>query len=111
MDHHVRSVVTSALRQRGVDVLTAAEDGTSRLQDPLLLSRSTALGRVLFTQDDDLLAEGTRRLRSGESFAGVIYTKQQRLSDREVVEELELIAGASDPSEWANRIDYLPLKR
>jgi hypothetical protein len=89
MDHHVRSVVTSSLRQRAVDVLTAGEDGSSRLQDPLLLTRSSALGRVLFTQDDDLLAEGTRRLRGGESFAGVIYMKQRRLSDREVVDELD----------------------
>lgn len=102
--------MTNALRHRGIDVLTAAEDGSHRLPDPDLLTRATTLGRVLFTQDDDLLAEGTRRLRAGQPFAGVIYVKQRRLSDQQIIEELTLIAGASDAAEWMNRVDYLPLK-
>lgn len=57
MDVHVRRAVTEGLRLRGVDVLTAQEDGTRRLADPLLLDRANELGRVLFTQDDDLLRE------------------------------------------------------
>jgi hypothetical protein len=55
MDHHVRSEIAMALRQRGVDVLTAEEDGAQRLFDAELLSRATALARVLFSQDRDLL--------------------------------------------------------
>ena len=46
MDHHVPRPVTSGLRLRGVDVLTAAEDGADRLSDPDLLDRGSALGRV-----------------------------------------------------------------
>ena len=57
MDHHVPRAITGGLRLRGVDVLTALEDGASELDDPALLDRAGALGRVLFTQDDDLLAE------------------------------------------------------
>jgi len=53
MDHHVPSAITNGLRLRGVDVLTAHEDGTQRLEDPALLDRAGALGRVLFTRDDD----------------------------------------------------------
>ena len=111
MDHQVRGIVTQGLRSRGVDVLTAEEDGARHLPDPDLLSRATALGRVLFTQDEDFLAEASRRQMTGETFAGVVYTKQQRLSDREAIDALELIAGASDPSEWLNKIEYLPIKR
>ena len=44
------------LRLRGADVLTAYEDGSAELEDPPLLHRTTELGRVLFTQDTDLLA-------------------------------------------------------
>ena len=40
-----------------VDVLTAQRDGTTALHDPALLDRATAFGRVLFSQDEDLLAE------------------------------------------------------
>jgi len=61
MDHHVPRAITVGLRQRGVDVLTAFEDGAHELLDPDLLDRAGVLGRVLFTRDDDLLAEATRR--------------------------------------------------
>jgi len=47
MDVHVRAEVTDGLRARGVDVLTAQEDGTAELDDPELLDHATALGRVL----------------------------------------------------------------
>jgi len=55
LDHHVPAV-SEGLRLRGVDVLTAYEDGSAELEDPPLLHRTTELGRVLFTQDTDLLA-------------------------------------------------------
>jgi predicted nuclease of predicted toxin-antitoxin system len=55
MDQHVPRAITNGLRLRGVDVLTAHEDGTSELDDASLLDRATELKRVLFTQDDDLL--------------------------------------------------------
>ena len=54
MDHHVPSAITAGLRKRGVDVLTAEEDGSARLDDDPLLDRATSLGRVLFSQDQDL---------------------------------------------------------
>ena len=69
MDVHVRRAVTEALRIRGVDVLTAQEDHSSRLSDPDLLSRAQELKRVLFTQDEDLLIEARRRQENQEFFA------------------------------------------
>jgi hypothetical protein len=39
MDVHVRRAVTEGLRMRGVDVLTAQEDGAAELTDTDLLSR------------------------------------------------------------------------
>lgn len=73
MDHHVPRAITNGLRLRGVDVITAAEDGAGELGDPALLERATDLDRVLFTQDDDLLTEATNRQRQGQTFTGVIY--------------------------------------
>lgn len=110
MDHHVNSAITRGLRARGVDVLTAGEDNASRLADPDLLDRATALGRPLFSQDTDLLREGTRRQQTGEHFAGVIYAHQLHVPIGRCIDDLELLAKACDPLEFVNRVEYIPLK-
>src|SRR5579862_2300364 len=109
MDEHVASAITRALRSRGVDVLTAQEDGRESVEDPELLQRATDLGRVLFTQDEDLLIEGTRRQRAGEPFAGVVYAHQLRVPVRVCIEQLELIGLAGDGDEFESQVRFLPL--
>jgi predicted nuclease of predicted toxin-antitoxin system len=99
MDHHVPRAITNGLRLRGVDVLTAHEDGASELGDPALLDRAEELGRVVFTQDDDLLAEATRRQRQELTFGGVIYAHQLRVSIGDCVRDLELIAKVGEPAD------------
>jgi uncharacterized protein with PIN domain len=110
MDVHVRRAVTIGLRLRGVDILTAQEDGTAEFDDPRLLDRAKELGRVLFTQDDDLLKEAARRQETGEGFAGVIYGHQLNVTVGQCIEDLELIAQVTAPKEWVNLVTYLPLK-
>jgi predicted nuclease of predicted toxin-antitoxin system len=73
MDVHLPFAITSGLRLRGVDVLTAQEDGAGELGDPELLNRSSALGRVLVAQDTDFLREAARRYERAIQFAGIIY--------------------------------------
>jgi hypothetical protein len=41
---------TRGLRRRGVNVLTAQEDKTTRLSDPELLRRARELGRIIFSR-------------------------------------------------------------
>ncbi len=109
MDVHVRRAVTDGLRLRKVDVLTAQDDEAAKLDDPELLDRATDLGRVLFSQDDDLLREAKRRQQSGELFSGVIYAHQLNITVGQCIADLELIAKASEPDEWINCTAYLPL--
>jgi predicted nuclease of predicted toxin-antitoxin system len=109
-DVHVRRAISVALRMRGVDLLTAQADGAAELEDPELLDRASGLGRVLFTQDEDLLTEGVRRQRIGESFAGIIYAHQLRVTIGQCINDLELIAKVYDPADIAGRIEHLPLK-
>jgi hypothetical protein len=108
MDHHVPSAITAGLRKRGVDVLTAEEDGSAALEDDPLLDRATSLGRVLFSQDEDLLAIAHQRLLSGREFAGVVYSHQLSISIGQAIRDLELIAKALDPGDMRNRVEYLP---
>ena len=110
MDVHVPRPITRGLRRREVDVLTAQEDGTARWEDAPLLDRATELGRVLFSQDEDLLIEAARRQRTEVPFGGVIYAPQLALSVGQFIDELELLAKAGTPTELANRVHYLPLR-
>ena len=110
MDVHVQAAITFALRHRGVDVLTAQEDHRRRAPDPELLDRATDLGRVIFSRDDDFLVEGVRRQRAGEFFAGIVFANQRLVSIGRCIADLELLALASEPDEFFNRIEFLPLK-
>lgn len=109
MDVHVPRPVTEGLRRLGVDVLTAQEDGARRLPDSELLDRATLLKRVLFSQDDDLLAEAATRQSAGIGFYGVVYVHQQRLAIGQIVSDLHLIAEVCMPDDLAGRVEYLPL--
>ncbi|MDJ0756594.1 MAG: DUF5615 family PIN-like protein [Ardenticatenaceae bacterium] len=109
MDQHVPRAITNGLRARGVDVLTAYEDGSGELGDPELLDRASELGRVLFTQDDDFLTEAAERLQSGQAFYGIIYAHQLRVSIGKCIEDLELIVKVGEPEDLNNTVKYLPL--
>ena len=109
MDVHVRWAVTDGLRRRGVDVLTAQEDASAALDDSALLDRAAILGRVLFSQDDDLLAEARRRQQTGRSFSGVVYAHQLRITVGQTIRDLELVAQVYEPEDLANRVEYLPI--
>lgn len=109
MDQHVLRAITEGLRLRGMDVTTAYEDGASDMDDSELLDRAHELGCVLFTQDDDLLAEATKRQRKGIYFNGVIYAHQLRVSIGTCIHDLEVIAKAGEPEDLANSVQFLPL--
>ncbi len=77
--------------------------------DPALLDRATELGRVLFTQDRDLLAEAMSRQAESRPFAGVLYAHQLLVPIGTCVTDLELIAIAGSPGNLYGRVVYLPL--
>jgi hypothetical protein len=110
MDVHIRRAITNGLLERGINVITAQEDGASRLPDPALLDRATSLGRVLVTGDDDLLMEATRRQRAGDAFSGVVYFRQVEPAIGQRIEELQLLAEVYEPEEFVGRVEFLPLR-
>lgn len=109
MDQQVPRSITLGLRLRNLDVLTAHEDGASEFSDARLLDRARDLGRVLFSQDADLLVEAARRLREGTPFAGLIYGHQMRVTIGGCVRDLELLATLATPADFRNQVVFLPL--
>lgn len=47
--------------------------------------------------------------QEGSMFCGIVYAHQLRITIGRMVDDLELIAGATSPEEWRGRIEYLPL--
>jgi len=110
MDVHVPAAITSGLRLRNIDVLTSQEDGTDRLPDDRLLDRSTEVGRILFSQDDDLLALAAEWQQASTPFNGVIYAHQLSAGIGTLVNDIELVLSCCSARELANCVTYLPLK-
>ncbi len=109
MDVHVNAAITAGLRRRGIEVLMAQEDGSTRFEDTALLDRATELAHVLFSQDDDFLAIARQRQSSGVVFAGLIYGHQLAATVGKYVLDLEVLCKVLDPEDMMNRIEYLPL--
>jgi hypothetical protein len=108
MDVHVPQAVTDQLRSRGVNVLTANEDGCNLLADEDLLERARVLGRVLVTQDIRFKALAEDWQRQGRPFAGLVFAHQLQNTIGQMVRDLELLATACDPDERLNTIEHLP---
>ncbi|HEY9740875.1 MAG TPA: DUF5615 family PIN-like protein [Coleofasciculaceae cyanobacterium] len=109
MDVHVPQAITDQLRRRGIDVLTAIEDGADELPDDELLERVRLLERVLFTQDIRFKAMAQSWQHQSKPFAGLIFGHQLGGTIGQYVKDLELIAQVSEPDEWLNTVQYLPL--
>jgi len=109
MDVHVKAAITAGVRRRGIDVVTVQEDEATRLEDALLLDRAAALNRVLFSQDDDLLAIARARQATGVFFVGLIYGHQFAATIGKYVLDLEVVCKVLDPEYMTNRVEYLPV--
>lgn len=107
-DVHVPMAITRALRRLGFDVLTAQQDQATRFLDPDLLDRVTELGRILFTQDEDFIAEVVRRQRVGQEYATVIYAHQFE-SIGHCISDLEIILETAKDEDIRNGLLRLPL--
>ncbi len=96
MDVHVPRSITEQLRRRGVDVLTAIEDGSNCLDDAALLERAAELRRLLVTQDIRFKARAEAWQASGRNFASLAFAHPLGITIGQFVRDLELISLASN---------------
>jgi hypothetical protein len=109
LDVHVPQAIAEQLERRGVDVLTALQDGTTLCPDDELLDRSTQLHRVLVTFDVRFKVMAEDWQRKGRRFGGLIYAHPLHTSIGQLVKDLELFCKATAVDEWVNAIERLPL--
>ena len=108
-DVHVPGPVVLQLRDRGVQILAATEEGTNELPDHELLALATSFKRVMVTQDIRFKVLAENWQRTGHGFAGLVFAHQRYVSFGQMIFDLELIAKATDPDYWQNRVEQLPL--
>lgn len=108
-DHHIPSSVVRALRLRGVDVLTAAEDGRADASDEELLTRAMGLGRTVVTQDRDFRILATQWQRAGHHFPGAISIAGGGFRLGPLIESLTILSLAGGPEDVVERVIYVPM--
>jgi hypothetical protein len=108
-DECVRGQILSGLRKRGVDLLTAVEDGQTGAADSAILDRATEFGRVLYTEDDDFLLVAAERQNAGIHFSGVIYAHPLTVCIGIAIVHLEITATLAEPAELQDMVTHLPL--
>jgi len=97
------------LRLRNVSVLAATEEGTNELQDDDLLELSTSLNRVMVTQDIRFRVLAESWQRNKRQFGGLVFSHQRYVSYGQMINDLELIAKATEVEFWQSRVEQLPL--
>ncbi|MEI8381258.1 MAG: DUF5615 family PIN-like protein [Planctomycetota bacterium] len=102
-DHNMQFAVVTALRERGMDVLTTREDGYDRHPDDQVLVRAQKLARVVVTHDQDFLELATECIATSTEFPGIIFCHLAKSSIGGLVADLKLIADASTYEELRNQ--------
>ena len=93
-----------------LDVVRAQDvEATCGAEDPMLLEWAAEQERVLLTHDVSTMGRHAyRRLVAGLRMPGVFEVSDE-LPVGVAIEELMLIARASQPGEWEGQVRYLPL--
>jgi hypothetical protein len=111
-DEDFNNDVVRALRRAlpEVNIVGVREAGRGGHPDPEVLAWAAAEARVLLTHDvTTMTRHALERVARGEPMPGVIAV-HQRLPIGHVVDDLLLVASCSLPTDWVNRVGFLPLR-
>ena len=109
-DADLNQIIVAALLRKNpiVDFRAAAVASLKGLSDGEVLALAAQERRILVTHDAKTMPRQFAEFVQSHESAGVIVVPQH-LPVSTVVAELLLIASATSPEDWTNRICYLPL--
>jgi predicted nuclease of predicted toxin-antitoxin system len=96
--------VVEELRRLGHDVLTASQDGRSAADDPVILGRAHALGRVVLTFDR---WDFERLHRQGAAHCGILSATQD-LDYVALARRIDAHLQGLSPGRWHLRVNRPP---
>lgn len=92
-----------------VDVVRVQDTEVFRAKDPAVLEWAAKEGRILFTHDVNTMTKHAYdRIAAGLPMPGVLHIPQ-RMPLGQVIDEMLLIVGASDPQEYDYKVIHLPM--
>lgn len=92
-----------------LDVVRVQDVGLGGTHDQDILAWAAGERRIILTHDLKTMSRYARnRIVGGKPMAGVILLNQA-MSIGAAIEDILTIVGATQPQEWENRIEYLPL--
>ncbi len=93
-----------------IDVIRIQDTDMYQKSDPELLDWLANKNRILLTHDVRTIpAFVYDRVQSGLSVPGVIEVRRSKLSIGEIIDQLELMIGASTVVEFRNQVRYIPI--
>jgi hypothetical protein len=110
-DEDVPGSIVRGLRSRhpGLDIVRVQEVGLMQTPDPDILAWATREGRLIVTRDvNTMSAYALERVALGLPMLGV-FVIPERMPVGQAIRELEIIALASSPDEWRDRVAFLPI--
>jgi menaquinone-dependent protoporphyrinogen IX oxidase len=100
--------LVNALRDRGVDVVTANQENMVNRDDADHLDHANSLRRVLYSFNiADYCQLHTEYLDTGKPHAGIILARQQRFSIGEQMRRLLQIVAKRPSEEMQNCLEFL----
>jgi hypothetical protein len=102
-------VVRGVLRKEPeANIIFAQNVGLAGTSDEIILEWAAQEGRILLTHDVNTMTKyAYERIVAGLSMPGVIEIPR-RTPLGVAIEDLLLVIGASEPSDWENKVAYLP---
>lgn len=103
-DHDFFYPVVEELRRLGHDVLTADQDGYSSADDPVVLARAHALGRVVLTFNR---WDFERLHRRGDAHSGILSATQDH-NHSALAARIDAVLMGLVPGRWHLRVNRPP---
>ena len=92
------------------DIIRAQDTEIAGADDPTLLEWAATRGRILLTHDvETLVGFAYHRVEAGLLMPGVFEIRDS-VPIGTAIDELELIAEASAPDDWKDKVTYIPLR-
>lgn len=105
-DECVDARIVAGLRRRGVDIMTAADEGLLGANDETHLDRASAVGRVVVSNDQDFLRLAHQLAEGGAGHPGLLFILP-RTPIGDAVRSIALVSQAKTPEDLQNWIEWI----